>query len=56
MKKLRQQSALERLQAQLERGDKPEKSEGKTTGIMVPLTERDRLRIKNEITVLTKRI
>lgn len=55
MKKLRQISALERLQAQLIRGTKPEKSEGQTTGTMVPLTEKDKLRIKNEIAVLTKR-
>ena len=49
----RQQSALERLQRQLQVGTKPEKINGKTTGNQVPLTSTDKARIEREITILS---
>lgn len=49
----RQQSALERLQRQLQVGTKPEKINGKTTGNQVPLTSNDKARIEKEITILS---
>jgi hypothetical protein len=49
----RQQSALERLQRQLQVGTKPEKIDGKTTGNQVPLTSNDKARIEKEITILS---
>lgn len=49
----RQQSALERLQRQLQVGTKPEKINGKTTGNQVPLTSNDKARIEKEITMLS---
>ena len=52
-KEQRQQSALARLQQQLQVGTKPEKIEGKTTGNQVPLTSTDKARIEKEITSLS---
>jgi hypothetical protein len=49
----RQQSALARLQQQLQVGTKPEKIDGKTTGKQVPLTSNDKARIEKEITILS---
>ena len=49
----RQQSALERLQRQLQVGTKPEKINGKTTGNQVSLTSNDKARIEKEITILS---
>jgi len=49
----RQQSALERLQRQLQVGTKPEKINGRTTGNQVPLTSTDKARIEREITILS---
>jgi len=53
LKEQRQQSALERLQRQLQVGTKPEKINGKTTGNQVPLTSTDKARIEREITILS---
>ena len=52
-KEQRQQSALVRLQQQLQVGTKPEKIEGRTTGNQVPLTSTDKARIEREITSLS---
>lgn len=52
-KEERQQSALERLQRQLQVGTKPEKINGRTTGNQVPLTSTDKARIEREITILS---
>jgi hypothetical protein len=52
-KEQRQQSALARLQQQLQVGTKPEKIEGRTTGNQVPLTSNDKARIEREITSLS---
>jgi hypothetical protein len=52
-KEQRQQSALARLQQQLQVGTKPEKIEGRTTGNQVPLTSTDKARIEREITSLS---
>lgn len=52
-KEERQQSALERLQRQLQVGTKPEKINGKTTGNQVPLTSTDKARIEREIEILS---
>lgn len=52
-KEQRQQSALARLQQQLQVGTKPEKINGKTTGNQVPLTSNDKARIEKEITTLS---
>lgn len=48
--KMRQQNAKAMLEAQLKRGTKPEKINGKTTANMVALTDADRKRIEKEIT------
>ncbi len=55
MKKVeeRQKRALARLQQQLQVGTKPEKINGKTTGNQVPLTDKDRVRIEREISILS---
>ena len=52
-KEQRQQSALARLQQQLQVGTKPEKINGRTTGNQVPLTSTDKARIEREITILS---
>ena len=53
LKEQRQQSALARLQQQLQVGTKPEKINGRTTGNQVPLTSTDKARIEREITSLS---
>lgn len=53
LKEQRQQSALARLQQQLQVGTKPEKINGKTTGNQVPLTSNDKARIEREIETLS---
>jgi hypothetical protein len=50
----KQQSALARLQRQLQVGTKPEKIADKTTGNQVPLTDKDKVRIEREIEILSK--
>ena len=52
-KEERQQSALARLQQQLQVGTKPEKINGRTTGNQVPLTDKDKVRIEKEINILS---
>lgn len=47
--KMRRESAKRLLEAQLKRGTKPEKINGKTTTNMVALTDADRKRIEREI-------
>ena len=47
--KMRRESAKAMLEAQLKRGTKPEKINGKTTSNMVALTDADRKRIEKEI-------
>jgi malonyl CoA-acyl carrier protein transacylase len=47
--RLRRESAKAMLEAQLKRGTKPEKINGKTTSNMVALTDADRKRIQQEI-------
>jgi hypothetical protein len=49
----RQQYALVKLQQQLQVGTKPEKIDGSTTGKQVPLTDKDKVRIEKEITILS---
>jgi hypothetical protein len=52
----RQQGALERLEAQLKSGKKPEKIKGKSTGKMVELGDKDKTRISSEIKVLKVKV
>jgi hypothetical protein len=52
MKKQRQKNALERLEAQLASGTKPEKIDGKTTNTRVAISDHDKKRITKEITIL----
>ncbi len=47
--RIRRESAKARLEAQLERGTKPEKIDGKTTSNMVALSDVDKKRIEREI-------
>jgi hypothetical protein len=48
----RRASALERLEAQLKTGMKPEKINGKTTTGKIPLSDGDKKRIAKEIEAL----
>jgi hypothetical protein len=48
-KRIRRESAKKLLEAQLKRGTKPEKINGKTTSKMIPLTRDDINRIHGEI-------
>lgn len=50
--RLRRESARKLLEAQLKRGTKPEKVDGKTTNNMIPLTETDKKGIIKEIEIL----
>lgn len=50
----RRASAKGLLEAQLLRGTKPEKINGKTTSNMIPLTEKDKTRINREIESIDK--
>jgi hypothetical protein len=52
--RIRRESAKQRLEAQLKRGTKPEKINGKTTTNMVALTDGDKKRIEREIETLSK--
>jgi len=47
--RLRRENAKKMLEAQLKRGTKPEKVDGKTTRNMIPLTDANRKRIEREI-------
>lgn len=47
--KMRRQRVASMLTAQLERGTKPEKINGKTTSKMVSLSDADKTRINREI-------
>lgn len=51
----RRLTALEGLEKQLKSGKKPEKIKGKTTDNMVDLTDSDKKRIKEQITILKER-
>ena len=51
--KIRRDNAKKVLEAQLVRGTKPEKVNGKTTTRMVQLGEGDKTRIKREIDTLS---
>ena len=51
--RLRREGARKALEAQLVRGTKPEKINGKTNSKMVALTDGDKTRIKREIDVLS---
>lgn len=50
----RRESAKNRLEEQLNRNNKPEKVNGKTAKKLISLTDSDKVRIKNEIDVLSK--
>jgi hypothetical protein len=50
--KIRRESAKKLLEAQLKRGTKPEKINGKTTSNMIPLLPADIARINRELGVL----
>jgi hypothetical protein len=50
----RRNNAKEYLEAQLLKGTKPEKVNKKTTNKMIPLTEGDKKRIKQDIEILSK--
>jgi hypothetical protein len=52
----RRQSALVRLQKQLEQGVKPVKSNGKTTNETVALLESDKVRIQKQIEILSQKV
>jgi hypothetical protein len=53
--RMRRESAKAMLEAQLKRGTKPEKINGKTTTNMVALTDADKKRIQREIDVLNNK-
>jgi hypothetical protein len=53
--RIRRESARKLLEAQLKRGTKPEKVDGKTTNNMIPLTPTDVTRINREIERLESR-
>jgi len=52
----RKQNALIALQEQLSRGTKPLKNNGKTTGELVPLSDKDIKRIEREIATLNNKL
>lgn len=54
--KMRRESAKKLLEAQLKKGTKPEKVDGKTTATQVPLTATDISRINREIETLNNRL
>ena len=54
--RLRRNSALQLLEEQLKRGNKPQKVDGKTTTTMELLTEIDKKRINKEIDNLKKKL
>lgn len=51
--KSRRERAFKMLEAQLKRGTKPEKINGKTTSTMIPLTDGDKARIKREMEAIS---
>ena len=51
---IRRESAKRLMEAQLLRGTKPEKINGRTTSNMVPLTDADKTRINKELTNQSK--
>lgn len=51
--RFRRKGALELLEAQLTKGTKPEKIDGRTSDKTIPLSEADDKRIKKEIESLT---
>ena len=53
-KRIRRESAKKLLEAELARGTKPEKVNGKTTQNMVSLTEKDKARIEHELEAINK--
>lgn len=53
--RMRREAARKMLEAQLERGTKPENVDGKTTSKMIPLGEKDIKRIKGEIENITNK-
>jgi len=53
-KRVRRESAKKLLEAELARGTKPEKVDGKTTMNMISLSEADRARINRELEAITK--
>jgi hypothetical protein len=53
-KRVRRETAKKLLEAELTRGTKPEKVNGKTTTNMVPLTEKDKTRIKHDLEAINK--
>ena len=52
--KMRRDNAFKMLEAQLTRGTKPEKINGKTSSKMIPLTDGDKKRISAEMTTLSQ--
>lgn len=56
MKKFKLNNSLERMNAQLKSGMKPEKIDGRTTDNLIPMSQKDIMRLKNEILVLSNRI
>jgi hypothetical protein len=54
--KMRRESAKKLLEAQLKKGTKPEKVNGKTTVTQIPLTTTDISRINREIETLNNRL
>ena len=53
--RLRRDSAKGMLEAQLERGTKPEKINKKTTTKIIPLTDKDKERINKELENINKK-
>lgn len=53
--KMRRESAKRMLEAQLKRGTKPEKIDGKTTNNQIPLTTTDIARINREIEAINSK-
>ena len=53
--RMRREGAKAMLEAQLKRGTKPEKINGKTTTNMVALTDGDKKRIQREIDILNNK-
>lgn len=52
----RREKVLYNLQIQLEKGKKPERINGKTSSVLVDLSEKDIKRINNEIEILSNRV
>jgi len=52
----RRTRAFQRLESQLNTGNKPEKIEGRTTSKQIPLNESDKKRISKELDILKNRL